>query len=820
MVKGKSFLKLALFLFLLVLPLSLLRADYYTHLKLIPYGPFPSDYAFEDIWGITASQGVVYMAHRNRDEWKNKLLISFDNGKKWVPVFRSPSDWSYDFYIVDHNNNQRVYYYDYASRKLYRSDNYGKDWKDITPPYKLYNYFDSIAISPSNSSVVYIWQKYSALYISINNGDTWIDLKTNSRPILYKMDIYRLYVDVNNPYRLYIMGYLSSYYGGVGDALYIYDLSLNDPSKDRLTIGGKGLSLYIPSTRLRQNPQRPQEIWAFQYDTNCLYKSTDGGINFTKNLPDFCGEKIYQVKVNGTKVAIATNNGIKLSNDGGNSFSILVGGSIEVMDTPDFQTFYYKKNNQFVYYNGTEYTSGRETNLSLTYDRAYSGGASRTFRLNNFGEFETFIGGLGLDRIERLDNRHLIGYQEYRCYIIFPNGSYKRDYSCYDYYIYDYAQDYAYFVYYSDIRKIQISTGNLVKIIAQSARQVAVSRDENKVVISKSNTIYVSDDGGVTFRQTALSDNNGINDILVDRSNANNIIVAGNSGLYFSNDGGRTFTQKFSGKFWNIRQLPSGLILVMSTESAYESSDGGATWRPIKLPANYLVYDLTKVNNSYFFATDYGVVEVPVAREVLVLQPNGGQKWKAGSRYLIKWEAPLNSYKFTLSYSTDNKTTWTNIATVLASNRCTSDGTKYICTYPWTIPAQDGRKPLSFVRVRAFNSANQIIGTDDSDRAFSIEVLMVKSPNGGETLKVGSNHTITWETYALTKQVARVLLQYSTDGGRTWTNIKTLTGNPGQFNWTVPNTASTNCRVRVILRDSAGAEIARDISDRAFTIQP
>ncbi|MEM0333123.1 MAG: hypothetical protein QXX30_01515, partial [Candidatus Aenigmatarchaeota archaeon] len=70
MVKGKSFLKLALFLFLLVLPLSLLRADYYTHLKLIPYGPFPSDYAFEDIWGITASQGVVYMAHRNRVEWK------------------------------------------------------------------------------------------------------------------------------------------------------------------------------------------------------------------------------------------------------------------------------------------------------------------------------------------------------------------------------------------------------------------------------------------------------------------------------------------------------------------------------------------------------------------------------------------------------------------------------------------------------------------------------------------------------------------------------------------------------------------------------
>ncbi|MEM4134499.1 MAG: SBBP repeat-containing protein [Candidatus Micrarchaeia archaeon] len=209
-----------------------------------------------------------------------------------------------------------------------------------------------------------------------------------------------------------------------------------------------------------------------------------------------------------------------------------------------------------------------------------------------------------------------------------------------------------------------------------------------------------------------------------------------------------------------------------------------------------------------------------VSPTLSVLQPNGGQKWKAGFKYAIKWEAPLDSYKFTLSYSTDNKTTWTNIATVLASNRCSSDGTKYTCTYGWTIPAQDGRKPQSFVRVRAFNSSNQVIGTDDSDKAFAIEVLKLTSPNGGETLKVGSTHTITWETYALTKTLAKVILQYSTNGGQSWTNIKTFVGsNPGQFNWTVPNTPSTNCRVRVRLLDSAGAVITSDVSDKAFTIQ-
>ncbi|MEM4134498.1 MAG: right-handed parallel beta-helix repeat-containing protein [Candidatus Micrarchaeia archaeon] len=240
----------------------------------------------------------------------------------------------------------------------------------------------------------------------------------------------------------------------------------------------------------------------------------------------------------------------------------------------------------------------------------------------------------------------------------------------------------------------------------------------------------------------------------------------------------------------------------------------GTTFGLGKVPGD----DLEKILRPVGGGVDLGCYEFD--QSLRLLQPNGGQKWKAGFKYAIKWQAPLDSYKFNLRFSTDNKATWTNIATVLASNRCTSDGTKYSCTYVWTIPAQDGRKPQSFVRVRAFDSSNQVIGTDDSDKAFVIEVLRLTSPNGGETLKVGSTHTITWETYALTKTLAKVILQYSTNGGQSWTNIKTFVGsNPGQFNWTVPNTPSTNCKVRVILKDSAGAEIARDASDKVFTIQ-
>ncbi len=244
---------------------------------------------------------------------------------------------------------------------------------------------------------------------------------------------------------------------------------------------------------------------------------------------------------------------------------------------------------------------------------------------------------------------------------------------------------------------------------------------------------------------------------------------------------------------------------------------GRLRWKEVLL--GYLVFVwmfLFMVAGGFIFS---GSASAQQSTPLTVLQPNGGESWNAGNRYVLKWQSPTNAYTFILQYSTDNKTTWRNIKTVLANNTCNNTGSYLDCKTGWQIPAQDGRKPQSFVRVIARNASNQTIGRDVSDRAFVIEVLRVTSPNGNETLRAGSNHTITWETYALTKQISRVILQYSTDGGSSWKPIKTFVGtNPGNFTWTVPNDPSTNCRVRVVLRDTNGTVIASDVSDRPFTI--
>jgi hypothetical protein len=197
---------------------------------------------------------------------------------------------------------------------------------------------------------------------------------------------------------------------------------------------------------------------------------------------------------------------------------------------------------------------------------------------------------------------------------------------------------------------------------------------------------------------------------------------------------------------------------------------------------------------------------------VKLIAPNDGEEIPAGGNYNIQWQAPSNAHHFTLQLSTDDRQTWKTIAKNV-------NGT----SYDWIVPVPENNKQKSFIKVVAFDSSNKEIGADSSDRAFIIEVVKVTAPNGGETLRSGSTYTITWRTNATIRPVAKVQLFYTLDGGASWKGIKTITGtNPGSFDWKVPavNSSKTQCKVRVVLRDSDNVVIGSDVSDSYFTITP
>ena len=95
--------------------------------------------------------------------------------------------------------------------------------------------------------------------------------------------------------------------------------------------------------------------------------------------------------------------------------------------------------------------------------------------------------------------------------------------------------------------------------------------------------------------------------------------------------------------------------------------------------------------------------------------------------------------------------------------------------------------------------------------------VTVNTPNGGETWAIGTIHYILW-TATDNIGVTSIDIYYSTDGGLTYPyTIVTGTANDGIYLWTVPNTPSTTCKVKVVAHDASG-NMGEDVSNDNFEI--
>jgi len=90
----------------------------------------------------------------------------------------------------------------------------------------------------------------------------------------------------------------------------------------------------------------------------------------------------------------------------------------------------------------------------------------------------------------------------------------------------------------------------------------------------------------------------------------------------------------------------------------------------------------------------------------------------------------------------------------------------------------------------------------------------LNSPSGGENWIIGNGYTISW-TSSGSDCGANVKLEYSTNGGSSWTTITSSTANDGSYPWTIPNAPTTQARVRVT--DTANSSYW-DQSDSNFVI--
>ncbi|MBI4355439.1 MAG: hypothetical protein HY597_03170 [Candidatus Omnitrophica bacterium] len=188
--------------------------------------------------------------------------------------------------------------------------------------------------------------------------------------------------------------------------------------------------------------------------------------------------------------------------------------------------------------------------------------------------------------------------------------------------------------------------------------------------------------------------------------------------------------------------------------------------------------------------------------KLTITAPNGGESWVALTANNITWTRDGSIANAKLEYTKDG-TTYASITTSTDAS---------LGTFNWTV-ADD---LSSTAKVRITNTADATV-FDESNANFKITgSLTLTSPNGGEKWTYGgAAQNIVWTKNGTA--LANVKLEYSTDGGTTYPNLIIGSTPAGSaFAWTIPNTPSATCRVKV--SDASDATVF-DVSNANFKIK-
>ncbi len=233
-------------------------------------------------------------------------------------------------------------------------------------------------------------------------------------------------------------------------------------------------------------------------------------------------------------------------------------------------------------------------------------------------------------------------------------------------------------------------------------------------------------------------------------------------------------------------------------ENNVNAAAGTYNWTiPNGLSSDGMQIRLTAEDNQAFSSVSPGYFTVG---NIQVLTPNGGETIVGGITYNITWSATSSVGNVRIEYSVDGGATYTNIPG--ASAVPASDG-----SYAWEVP----NVATNNARIRISDSQTSNI-IDASDNDFTIGILQLTNPNGGRGYFPGGNIAVQWNA----QSVNSLLIEYTTDGGNTWNTIASgVNAAAGSYNWTIPNSYTSEAMVRISdLNNAANL----DTSDTYFRI--
>jgi hypothetical protein len=265
------------------------------------------------------------------------------------------------------------------------------------------------------------------------------------------------------------------------------------------------------------------------------------------------------------------------------------------------------------------------------------------------------------------------------------------------------------------------------------------------------------------------------------------------------------------GEYYPIHWIWSGQFTTVKIEYSIDGgntwnnivtstpNDGDHYWRVPNTPSDRCLIKVTNTGDPECFDISDNYFTI-APNTITVKYPNGGESFITGKIYPINWDWTGSFSQVKIEYSLDGGNTWSSI-----TSSTTNDGSHY-----WTIPNTPSNNCL--IKISDVSNPNCY---DISDVSFSIQPTSIQllTPNGGERYTVGDVCAIHWNWQGT---ISNVKIEYSTDGGNTWTTIVSSTPNQGSYLWNIPNLPTDSCKIRV---SSVSDPNCFDVSDANFKIE-
>jgi poly(3-hydroxybutyrate) depolymerase len=225
----------------------------------------------------------------------------------------------------------------------------------------------------------------------------------------------------------------------------------------------------------------------------------------------------------------------------------------------------------------------------------------------------------------------------------------------------------------------------------------------------------------------------------------------------------------------------------ISIANSITASSGSYSWTVPNTPSTNCKVRIRSSADSTVSAVSNVVFTISssLPPSINLLSPVGTESYDGNSTQAITWTS-TNVTSLKIDFTSDNGATWSNIASSITA----SSG-----TYAWTVP--NITSGSCKIRLRSSSDTTVLSTSVDVFSITAVQVvtsLTITSPNGGESWAGGSLHNITWTSSG----VGGIKIEFTTNNGTSWNTITSaISASRGSYAWTLPNSTSTLCKVRL-----------------------